>query len=60
MSYPETLDVGDDSAAILQESIEPMRGPVRAAAAIGGTILVVMCSIALVQWIRGRQGATPA
>ena len=54
---PTTENLGDDSAAILQESIEPMRGPVRLAAAVGGTILIVMCTVALVQWMRGRGGS---
>jgi hypothetical protein len=57
---PETLDVGNDSAAILQESIEPMRVPAIAAGVVGGTVLLVIFTAALVHWIRGRQSATAA
>jgi hypothetical protein len=53
----ETLDVEDDSAALLQESIAPMRAPALVAGVVGASVLLVIFTAALVQWIRGRGGA---
>jgi uncharacterized protein (DUF2062 family) len=55
----ETLDIGSDTSAILQASIEPMRVPALLAGAIGGTVLLVIFTAALVSWVRRRPVMTP-
>jgi hypothetical protein len=57
---PETLDVGNASATIFQETIELMRVPAIAAGVLGGTVLLVILTAALLHWIRGRRSATSA
>jgi hypothetical protein len=55
----ETLDIGSDTSAILQASIEPMRVPALMAVVVGGTVLLVIFTAALVSWMRRRPVMTP-